>query len=83
MTMECYTCHKTGHMKNSEACKKRGVKEKVDQVDARDTERTDSDMSVGRVVEHDTETVCRAAQRTGKCKVVNLTIQAVDKGQHM
>ena len=83
LTMECYTCHKKGHMKNSKACKKRGGKEKVDRVDASDTEDTDSDVSVGRVVEHSTETVCRAGQRAGKCKVVNLTIQAVDKGQHM
>ena len=40
-------------------------------------------MSVGIVVEHTTETVCRAGQRAGKCKEVDMVIQAVDKGQHM
>ena len=71
-------------MKNAKACKKRGGKEKVDQVDG----DTDSDESVGRVAEFGTETVRQTGQKTwsgkaGKCKVVNLTIQAVDKGQHM
>ena len=82
--MECYTCHKKGHMKNSKACKKRGGKEKVDQVDG----DTDSDESVGRVAEFGTETVRQTEHKTwsgnpGKCKVVTLTIQAVDEGQHM
>ena len=83
LSMECYTCHKKGHMKNSKACKMRGGKEKVDQVHASDTEDTDSDESVNTVVEHSTETVCRAGQKTGGCKVVDMIIQAVDKGQHM
>jgi hypothetical protein len=84
LTMECYTCRKKGHMKNSKACKKSGdKKEKVDQVHASDTEDTDSDKSVGRVVEHSTEVVRQTGQSAGKCRVVTLEIQAVDKGQHM
>ena len=51
----------------------------MDQVDV----DTDSDESVGRVAECGTETVRQTGQKAGKCKVVTLTIQAVDKGQHM
>ena len=60
----------------------------MDRVDATDNERSDDDESVGRVAEFGTETVRQTGHKTwsgkaGKCKVVNLTIQAVDEGQHM
>ena len=71
-------------MKNSKACKKRGEKRnKVDQVHAGDTEDTDSDESLGRVMEHSMEVVRRTGQSAGKCKVVTMGIQAVDRGKHM
>ena len=49
---------------------------------ASDTEDTDSESSVGRVTEHNTEIVRQAGQRTSKCKVVTMKIQAVDNGRH-
>jgi hypothetical protein len=52
-------------------------------VNASDTEETDSDESVGRVVEHSAEVVRQTGQSAGKCRVVTMDIQAVDKGQHM
>ena len=82
--MECHACKKKGHMKNSKSCKKKySKKEKVDQVQDSDTEDTDSDCTVGRVTEQSTEVVRQTGQGAGKCRVVSMEIQAVDKGQHM
>ena len=67
-------------MKNSKACRN---KEKVDQVHASDTEDTDSDESVGRVEEHNMEVGRQTGPGAGKCRVVTMEIQVVDKGKHM
>ena len=80
VSMECFACRKKGHMKGSKACKNPKKKEKVDQV--KDSgEETDSGSSVGRVTERHAETVRQAQQTKGRCAVVSMDIQAVNRGR--
>ena len=86
--IECFDCKVVGHFRGSIACRKKKEKkgnrkpkqQQVREVSEEEDDDTDSDVSLGRVLESQPEEVNAAEQASEKNVTVSLQFTAFDKG---